>query len=180
MAPRIALIVVMDRHRLIGAEGTLPWRLPDDARRFKALTMGKPVIMGRRTYESIPTRFRPLTGRHNIVVTRDPAYVAPGCTVVHTTAEALAAAGDVDEVMIAGGAALYAAFLPEADRLYLTLVHGDFSGDTYFPPIDWSQWREVAREEHPADERHAWTHTFLILERRAQPTAAHSQEETGP
>lgn len=155
----------MDRNRVIGLRGRLPWRLPDDMRRFRALTMGKPVLMGRKTYESIPERLRPLSGRHNIVLTRRPDYTAPGCTVVDTIDAGLAAAAGADEVMVIGGATLYEQLLPRADRLYLTLVDAALEGDAYFPPLRPSQWREVQREPHPADARHAYSFTFVVFER---------------
>jgi dihydrofolate reductase len=158
----ISLIVAMAANRVIGRQNKLPWRLPNDLRRFRALTLGKPVIMGRKTFESIG---RPLDGRHNIVVSRNPDYRAEGCTVVHSSEAALAAAGSAAEIFVIGGAELYAQFLPRADRLYLTLVHAQLEGDTYFPPFDQTRWREIEREEHQADGRHAFDYTFLVLER---------------
>jgi len=160
----ISLIAAMDKNRLIGANNTLPWRLPDDMKWFVAQTMGKPVVLGRKTYDSIPVKFKPLHGRHNIIITRNPMYEAAGCTVVHSLAEALAAAGDVPEVMIGGGAQIYAASLPIAHRLYLTLVNGEFSGDAYFPEFDPTGWRERFRQEHPIDEKHLFPFTWLVLE----------------
>jgi dihydrofolate reductase len=163
--PLISLIVAMDANRLIGAGNALPWHLPEDMKRFKSITMGKPVVMGRKTYESIPARFRPLTGRHNIVVTRNQDYQAKGCTVVHSVAAALAAAGDVAEIMIGGGAQLYRALLPQANRLYLTLIDDTFEGDTYFPQVDFSQWRQLSCKEHRPDELNPYGYRFKILER---------------
>lgn len=163
---KLAMVVAMDRNRLIGTGGTLPWRLPDDMQWFVQQTMDKPVIMGRKTYESIPVKFRPLKGRHNIVLTRDRGYEAPGATVVHSLEAALAAAGDVEEIIIGGGANLYTQLLPQTTRLYLTLVEAELAGDTYFPEIEWSTWRETFRRHHPADERHQFAFTWLILERR--------------
>lgn len=157
----------MDENRLIGADGALPWRLPDDMRWFRQQTMGKPVIMGRKTYQSIPAKFRPLPGRHNIVLTRDETYTADGATVVHSVAAALDAAGDVAEIIIGGGAQIYAAFWPLTNRLYLTLVNGRFTGDTHFPAYDPANWQETFRQHHPADDRHAHAFTWLILERVA-------------
>ncbi|HEX6385847.1 MAG TPA: dihydrofolate reductase, partial [Anaerolineae bacterium] len=161
----ISFVVAMDRNRVIGVGGRLPWRLPDDMKWFKEVTMGKPVIMGRKTYDSIPNRFKPLAGRHNIVLTRNRDYRAEGATVVHSVEEALAATGDADEIMIGGGAQLYEALLPQADRLYLTLVDGTFEGDTYFPELDMREWRERYRQDHDPDERHLYRFTWLILER---------------
>lgn len=176
--PRISFVVAIDKNRVIGANGRLPWRLPDDMRRFRELTMGKPVLMGRKTYESIPQRFRPLPGRHNIVLTRSRDYAAPGCTVVHTVEAGVAAATGAEELMVIGGASLYTALLPRADRLYLTLVEAEVEGDTHFPPIRPSAWREVARKAHPADERHAYPFTFVVLERRQSASESASDPDS--
>jgi dihydrofolate reductase len=172
----ISLVAAMDQNGVIGAEGALPWRLPDDMRRFREITWGKPVVMGRKTYESLPERFRPLPGRRNIVLTRQAGYAAPGCTRVHSVEAALEAAGDAPEVMVIGGAELYAQLLPRAGRIYLTLVDGAFAGDAYFPPLDWGAWRIVQREPHPPDTRHAHAFTFLILERVAEEAATDRRE----
>ncbi len=161
--PRLVGVVAMARNGVIGRDGGLPWRLPDDLRRFKAITMGKPILMGRRTCESLG---RPLPGRENIVLTRDRAWSAPGCRVVHSLDEALAAAGEAAEVMVIGGAEVYRLAWPWLARLELTEVHGDVEGDTRLDAFDPSQWRELAREHHPADERHALAFSFLTLERR--------------
>ncbi len=127
--------------------------------------MGKPVIMGRKTYESIPDKFRPLPGRQNIVVTRREGYEAPGTAVTHSLAGALAAAGDAEEIIVAGGAELYAQLLPQADRLYLTLIEAMFPGDTYFPEIDPSQWRKTWWETHSPDENHPYPFIWLVFDR---------------
>ncbi|MCI0398863.1 MAG: type 3 dihydrofolate reductase [Chloroflexi bacterium] len=165
---RLALIAAMDVNRVIGRDNQIPWRLPADSKRFKALTMGKPLILGRKTYESIG---RPLPGRTNIVVTRDREYQAEGCLVVHSVDEALATAaaysGADGEVMVGGGAVLYEALLARADRLYLTFIDAVFEGDTCFPAFDAGQWQEVAREAHPPDEKNPYTYTFVTYERRA-------------
>ncbi len=163
----ISFVVAMDENGVIGADGRIPWRLPDDMQWFRDVTMGKPVIMGRKTYESIPPRFRPLPGRHNIVVTRQVGYAAPGATVVHGIKEALRATGNVDEIIIGGGGELYRRLLPQADRLYLTLVDGRFTGDATFPPLDYAEWQEEFRQHHPADARHPHPFTWLILQRRS-------------
>ncbi|MCP4423175.1 MAG: type 3 dihydrofolate reductase [Chloroflexi bacterium] len=163
--PIISLIAAMDVNRVIGKDGRIPWRLPDDMKWFRQQTMGKPVIMGRKTYESIPERFRPLPGRHNIVVTRNEAYRIEGETVVHAVEEAVAAAGDVAEIMVIGGAELYAQFFPGADRLYLTLVEAMFPGDAYFPEMDSAEWRKVWQETHEIDARHPYPFVWLIFER---------------
>jgi dihydrofolate reductase len=161
----VSLIVAMDKNRLIGRNGRLPWRLPDDMKWFREQTMAKPVVMGRKTFDSIPDRFRPLPGRHSIVLTRQGDYEVEGVTVVHTIEAALAAAGTVDEIVVIGGAELYAQLIPMADRLYLTLIDAEFEGDAYFPGLDPAQWREIYRQEHPADDRHDYPFTWLILER---------------
>ncbi|OQX31927.1 MAG: dihydrofolate reductase [Candidatus Sedimenticola endophacoides] len=160
--PILSIIAAMAENRVIGIENRLPWRLPADLQHFKALTMGKPMVMGRKTWESLPGL---LPGRRHIVVTANPAYRAEGCTLVRSVEEALAAAGGVPEVMIVGGAALYAQTLPLARRLYLTLVEARIEGDAFFPEYDPVQWIEVARERHPADPRNPHAHTFLTLER---------------
>ncbi|MBW2472126.1 MAG: type 3 dihydrofolate reductase, partial [Deltaproteobacteria bacterium] len=146
---RISLIVAMAENRVIGRDNQLPWRIPADLKHFKALTMGKPIIMGRKTYESIG---RPLPGRDNIVITGDTSYRAEGCQVVHTLEEALRSAGGAEEAMIIGGATLYRQTLKDADRLYLTLVKAQPEGDTWFPKIEPQEWREIRREVHRADE----------------------------
>ena len=139
----IAIVAAMDRNRLIGDGDRLPWRLPADMRRFRALTMGKPIIMGRRTHESIGAV---LPGRRNIVLSRDPAFRAPGCDVYPDLDAALADCDDADEPMIIGGAQVYAEALPRTRRMYLTLLHGAFRGDTWFPEFDRTEWREVDLE----------------------------------
>ncbi len=164
----ISLVVAMDKNRLIGADNRIPWRLPDDMKYFREITMGKPVLMGRKTYESIPVRFRPLEGRTNIVLTTQLEYVAPGCIVVHSLNAALDAVGDEQELMIIGGAIIYEQFLPAAHRLFLTLVDGEFDGDVYFPELDKGEWLEVSRESHSPDEQHAFPFAFVVLERQKE------------
>ena len=163
--PIISLIAAMDVNRVIGRDGRIPWRLPDDMKWFRKVTMGKPVVMGRKTYESIPDKFRPLLGRQNIVLTRRQDYEAEGATVVQSIADALAAAGDVPEIMVAGGGDLYAQLLPQADRLYWTVIEAMFPGDVYFPEIDPANWHKVYYEAHEIDERHPYLFVWLILER---------------
>lgn len=158
----IAIIAAMDRNRLIGDGDRLPWRLPADMGRFRALTMGKPIIMGRRTHESIGTV---LPGRRNIVLSRDPDYRAPGCDVFPDLDAALAACEDTDEPMIIGGAQVYSEALPLADRMHLTLLHGSFDGDTWFPAYDESRWREVFREDHTDEEDAPCAFSFVDLVR---------------
>jgi dihydrofolate reductase len=160
-APRLAIVAALSRNGVIGRDNRLPWHLPDDLRHFKRLTLGRPIVMGRRTFESLPGL---LPDRTHVVVTRDRAFAAPGARVVHSFEEAIAAAGG-DEVLVVGGAELYAQALPHAQRLYLTLVEAEMSGDAHFPPIDWGEWREVAREEHGSDAKHAFPFAFVTLER---------------
>ncbi len=162
----ISLIAAMDKNRVIGQNGRLPWRLPADMRRFVELTLGKPVIMGRKTYESIPPKFKPLHGRTNIILTHNLDYDAPGCLVVHTIEEALAAAGGAPEVMVIGGTAVYEQFLPRADRLYLTLIDAEFAGDAQFPPYNESAWTITTREAHEPDEKNPYPYEFLTLEKQ--------------
>jgi len=159
---KLALVVAMARNGVIGRDGTLPWHLPADLKRFRAITMGKPIVMGRRTHESIG---RPLPGRRNIVLSREPGYRAAGCEVFATLDAALAALADSDEVMIVGGAALYAEALPHAYRLYLTEVDAAPEGDVHFPAFDSHAWREVACEAHAADEQNEHSYRFRVLER---------------
>jgi len=140
----IVIIAAVARNGVIGKDNALPWRLPEDLRHFKALTLGHAVIMGRKTWESLPERFRPLPGRLNIVVTRDPGYRAAGATVVHSLAEAQKVDASRTAFVI-GGAELYAHALPLAQRLELTEIDADIDGDAHFPAYDRSQWREVKR-----------------------------------
>ena len=158
----ISMMVAMAANRVIGSDNQIPWRLPRDQQRFKALTMGKPIVMGRKTHESIG---RPLPGRHNIVVTRNRAYQAEGCTVVHSPEAALIAAGDVEEVVIIGGAYLYDYFLEQSSRIYLTVLEENFVGDVFFPAIDEAAWQITLTEVHEPDEANAHRYRFLILER---------------
>jgi dihydrofolate reductase len=160
--PVITLIVAVADNGVIGRDNALPWHLPDDLKRFKRLTLGKPVVMGRRTFDSIG---KPLPGRQNIVVTRDTNYRREGVTVVHAADAALRAAGAAPEVMVIGGAELFRALLPRAGRVHLTRVHGSIDGDVMWPALDDREWRVVEREAHPADERHAFAMTFEVLER---------------
>lgn len=159
----ISLIAALNSRRVIGINNTLPWRLPGDLKRFKQLTLNKPVIMGRPTLDSIG---KPLPGRRNIVITSDMTLQRQDCVIVHSIEDALTAALAAPEIMIIGGASIYGQFLPFADRLYLTMVDApDIAGDAYFPQIDFTQWREVERSFHSADNRHSYNFTFLTLER---------------
>ncbi|APZ43695.1 type 3 dihydrofolate reductase [Acidihalobacter ferrooxydans] len=158
--PVVSLIAAVARNGVIGLDNELPWRLPDELKRFKAITLGKPIVMGRKTYASIG---RPLPGRENRVVSRSPGLEIEGCRVFARLEDALA--GPEDEVMVIGGAQIYAAALPLAQRLYLTAVDAEVEGDARFPEIDPKTWRELSREPHPADERHAHAFVFRVLER---------------
>ncbi len=158
----ISLIVAVSTNNVIGADGDLPWRLSDDLKRFKVVTMGKPIVMGRKTYESIG---RPLPGRQNIVITRRNNFTADGCDVVQSTAAAVEVAGGADEVMVIGGSQIYAAFLPLAERIYLTRVHTEVDGDAFFPPIDEAEWRESAGESYEADDSNDYACTVTTLSR---------------
>jgi dihydrofolate reductase len=160
---RISLVVAMARNRVIGLDNALPWRLPAELAHFKRVTMGHPIVMGRKTYESIG---RPLPGRMNIVVSRNPDFVAPGCTVVDSLESAYRAAGDAEEVSIIGGTSLFEAALPTADCIHLTEVDADVEGDTWFPEFDRGHWRVKEVERHAADERHAHPFRILQLDRR--------------
>ena len=164
----VTLVVAAADNDVIGRGNALPWDLPADLRHFKRRTLGRPVLMGRRTFESIG---RPLPGRRTLASTRDPAYSADGVRVVHSLDEALELAADIalidgsEELMVIGGAEIYAQALPRASRISLTRVHVMPEGDTWLPPIDWSCWREVAREEH-AQEGSQPAHTFLEYTRQ--------------
>lgn len=159
----ISLIVAASTNNVIGADGDLPWKLPDDLKRFKRLTMGKPIVMGRRTWESLG---RPLPGRQNIVLTRQTDFVADGCEVVASPAAALSAAREAPEIMIIGGSQVYELFLPKAVRLYLTRVHAVVDGDAFFPDFDEDAWRLMDSETHSADANNEIAFEFKTYERR--------------
>lgn len=158
--PRLSLIVAMARNRVIGVHNTLPWRLPEDLKRFKSLTMGHHIIMGRRTYESIG---RPLPGRHTLIVSRNPDYQAEGCRTVPSIEAALAACDGDTEVFFVGGANLYAQALSRAQRLYVTEIQADYEGDARFPAFTRTDWRETARESHVGQNDLAYD--FVVYER---------------
>lgn len=160
--PTITMVAALTRNHVIGKNNDLPWRLPADLAHFKRLTLGKPIILGRKNYQSIG---RPLPGRHNIVITRDRTFSADGVTVVHSPADALRAAGNVDEVMIIGGADIYRQFLPQADRLHLTWIEADIDGDTYFPDFSTFNWQRSASEQRPADDNNPHPMTFETYQR---------------
>lgn len=158
---KISMVAAMAKARIIGKDNAMPWHLPADFAWFKKVTMGKPVVMGRKTFESIG---RPLPGRHNIVISRNAAYQAEGITVVSDFESAKQAAGNVEELMVIGGGSIYTACLENADRLYLTFIDLEVEGDTQFP--DWGKgWQEVHSESYAADEKNAHDMRFVILER---------------
>jgi dihydrofolate reductase len=146
--PLVSLVAAVAANGVIGARNALPWHLPADLKHFKATTMGRPVIMGRRTFEAIG---RPLPGRTNVVVTRRADFAAPGCIVVGSLEAAYAAAGPVEEICVIGGGELYREAIAHADRLDLTEIHAEFEGDAHFPPVDRALWRETAREVHEGE-----------------------------
>ncbi|HEX9179329.1 MAG TPA: dihydrofolate reductase [Burkholderiales bacterium] len=159
-ASRLSVIAAVARNGVIGRDNTLPWRLPEDLKRFRALTMGHHIVMGRRTWESIG---RLLPGRSMIIVTRNPEYTVPGCAVTHSLAEAVALAGDDPEVFVIGGAELYREALATAERLYLTEIRADFEGDAWFPEFDPDAWIEVSRD---SGNDPATPHDFVVYERK--------------
>lgn len=159
---KINVIVAVATNGVIGRDNALPWHLPTDLKNFKTVTMGKPVIMGRKTFESIGRR---LPGRLNIVVTRNADFRAEGCTVAGSFDAALDAAGSSDEVFVIGGAQLYRVALPKADRLYLTRVEAVVEGNTFFPSFDPSRWRPVSSELHLPDETHNFSFRCEVWER---------------
>lgn len=166
--PIISLIAAMAENRVIGQAHGLPWQLPADMRHFVALTRGKPIVMGRRCHDTIG---RALPGRHNIVLSRNRAHQAPGCTLAHDLESALTAAAGASEIMIIGGEQIYRLFLNHADRIYLTLVHGLLEGDAFFPHLDAAEWQENDRQSRAADVDNAYALTFLTLLRRtSEPT----------
>jgi dihydrofolate reductase len=163
----LSLIVAASENNIIGVHGSLPWNLPHDLRRFRTLTEGHPVIMGRKTFEAIG---RPLPRRTNIVVTRQMSRHMVGCTVMHSLEEAIAHARALGalETFIIGGGEIYKQALPLADRVYLTRVHTEIHGDTFFPELSPKQWQEVSREEHETDGEHPFAFTYILYEKRKE------------
>jgi dihydrofolate reductase len=155
---QLSLIVAMDDNRLIGNDNQLPWHLPADLAFFKRTTMGKPIIMGRKTYESIG---RPLPGRRNIVITRDPDFSAEGCDVVNVIDEALTICSDHDELMLIGGASLYQQIMQQVSCMYITRIHHSFSGDTWFPEFDSALWKIEDQHDLDADQSNPFAYSFV-------------------
>lgn len=158
----LAIIVAMDEQRLIGKDNDLPWKISADLQYFRRTTMGKPIIMGRNTHESIG---RPLPGRQNIVISSQQNYKAEGCDVVHSIDDALALCRDAEQVMVMGGASLYQQILPLADFLYLTRVHASLDGDTWFPEWSEQDWQLISSEDHQADESNEFDYSFQLYQR---------------
>ena len=169
MSIRLSLMVAKASNRVIGRNNKLPWYLPNDLKYFKQATFGKPVIMGRKTWDSLG---KPLPGRTNIVITRQTDFQAEGAKVVATLDEAVTLAENVafiegqDEAVVMGGAEIYALALPKTDRLYLTEVHAEVDGDTWFPEYDTSEWKEIGREDFPAEGPNPYDYSFVVYERK--------------
>ncbi|MDF1764623.1 MAG: type 3 dihydrofolate reductase [Oleibacter sp.] len=166
---KLSLMVALAENRVIGRDNQLPWHLPNDLKYFKQTTLGKPVIMGRKTYESIG---KPLPGRTNIIITRQTDFHAEGIKVVNTVEQAQALASSVclidgqKEAMIIGGAEIYGLTLPHCDRLYLTEVHSEVEGDAFFPEFDKDRWQEVSRQDFSADDTNPYDYSFVVYERK--------------
>lgn len=166
---RLCLIAAVAENGVVGKNNALPWHLPADLKYFKRKTLGKPIVMGRKTFESIG---RPLPGRTNIVVSRNKSYAPEGVEVVDSLESSLLLAADIaatdgqEDLMVIGGAAIYAAALPLAECLYITEVHGEVAGDAYFPEVDWREWREVSRQRNPAPEPGGYDFSFVVFHRR--------------
>ena len=161
-ASRISIIVAMSRNRVIGANGAIPWHLPEELKRFKSVTMGHHIVMGRKTWESIG---RPLPGRTTVIVSRQRGYSAPGAKIAHSLDAAVAACGDDSEIFVIGGAELYAQALPRANRLYLTTIDAEIPGDTAMPAFDAGDWREVSSMSFATDQRHRYPFRCVVYER---------------
>ncbi len=157
----VSIIVAVSQNGVIGKDNKLPWRLPADLKRFKALTLGHPIIMGRKTFESIG---KPLPGRINIIITHQMGYKACGALTAPSLKDAILLCGDEEEVFVIGGATVYEQALPLADRIYLTLIHQDFEGDAFFRWENWA-WRETAREDFDPDSKNPYRYSFLTFEK---------------
>ncbi len=164
----ISMIAALSKNQVIGKNNALPWHLPDDMKYFMQTTKAHVVIMGRKNYQSIPEKFRPLPNRTNIVVTRQSTFQALGCQVVHSLPEALALAskGDEEEVFIIGGSEIYKEGILIADRLYLTEIQAETPGDVYFPSLNQANWKEVSRQHHPIDIHHIFPFDFVVYSRQ--------------
>jgi dihydrofolate reductase len=156
-------LVAMDKNRLIGRDNDLPWRLPADLAYFKKVTMGHPIIMGRKTFEAIG---RPLPGRRNIIVTRNKQYEQPGCEVLYSIEDIYKVGSGTEEVFVIGGAEIFKEVLPMMDRLYITYIDEEFEGDTYFPNINESEWRMISEEPGITDEKNPYHYRFVVYEKQ--------------
>lgn len=159
----ISAIFAMSENRIIGKNNQLPWHLPADLKHFKKVTFGKPILMGRKTYESIG---KPLPGRCNVVITKESNYQAPGCVVVNSIEQALTATKESAEIFVMGGALLYHAMLPLVQRLYMTIIHQSFEGDTFFPAFNQDDWKEIERIDNAKDSENPYSYSFFILDRK--------------
>jgi len=159
----ISIIAALGKNNVIGKDNKIPWHLPADFLYFKKMTLGKPIIMGEKTFESIG---KALPDRKNIILSQDKNYNAPGCVMADSIEAALAAAGEAPEVMICGGASVYQQFLPKAKKLYLTYIDHEFQGDTFFPEFDIKEWKEISRENHAKDAKNPHGYSFVVLERK--------------
>ena len=161
---KISMIAAMGQNRVIGKDNDIPWHLPDDFQYFKKTTEGHYVLMGRKNYESLPPKFKPLPNRPNVVITRNESYDAPGTEVVNSLEGAIEIArkNNEEEVFIIGGGEIYKLGLAYADTIYLTEINGEFEGQTIFPEFDKSEWKEISREHHSTDERHKYSFDFVI------------------
>ncbi|MEK4223302.1 dihydrofolate reductase [Bacillus sp. FSL W8-0116] len=158
----ISLIVAMDENGVIGNDNRLPWRLPEDLKFFKRTTMGHVIVMGRKTFESIG---KPLPGRKNVVLTKNRSFRADDCTIVHSPEEVLAMNDQYGEIFIIGGAEIFRIFLPHAKRMYITKIHHHFAGDTYFPEVNWNEWRIEEKKKGIKDEQNPYDYEFLLFSR---------------
>ncbi|MDN4072340.1 dihydrofolate reductase [Fictibacillus terranigra] len=156
----ISFVFAMDENRLIGNRNELPWYLPADLQYFKKVTMGKPIVMGRKTFDSIG---KPLPGRENIILTRNESFQAEGCTIIHSVQQALER--KEEEVCVIGGAEVFSLFMPYVQRMYITKINESFQGDTYFPEIDESEWKLVSETPGNVDEKNKYSHDFLVIEK---------------
>lgn len=162
--PVLSAIAAMSSNQVIGNKNQLPWHLPADLKHFKAVTSGHPVLMGRKTYESIG---KPLPNRTNIILTHTTNYSAPDCLIIHTMEAAISMAVELemDEIFVIGGAEIFKQLLPQIQRLYLTQIHHTFDGDAFFPDLNPADWKEVSRELHHADDKNNYDYSFIVMER---------------
>lgn len=159
----VSIVVAMDRQQIIGRDNDLPWRLSDDLKHVKNITMGKPMIMGRKTHESIG---KPLPGRENIIITRNKQYDSEGCTVFNSIDAALEYCSDHDEIILMGGEEIFRQAFGKVSRIYLTEVHAQVEGDTFFPDFNRTEWNEIERQDYKADDRNEYDYSFVTLERK--------------